>query len=283
LLDDEADLALGSIVLPGYGEASPGLQGLHAQARVERRGEELVLTSSSARPVAASRDARVFGVVCELGDRPALVLVPADAPGVRLGEAVAKTGLAASRNGEVAFDAVTLPSSFLVFEGAQPCRELVAWLDLGCAAAASGALLAGWEILREWGETRVIKGKGQVLRDNPLVASLLGEITQKIVTSRLLLLDLARLLSRADAVASGALLATAAAVARSVTRAAEEGLDASMELMGSAGYATEWNIERCWRDAKTIRTIRLPEAQVLTDLARHAFGAEVVREGRKEP
>jgi alkylation response protein AidB-like acyl-CoA dehydrogenase len=48
-------------------------------------------------------------------------------------------------------------------------------------------------------------------------------------------------------------------------------IDNAMELMASAGYATEWNLERYWRDVKTIETYVVPETAALTDMARHYF------------
>ena len=49
--------------------------------------------------------------------------------------------------------------------------------------------------------------------------------------------------------------------------------------MGSAGYATEWNIERYWRDVKTLRTYLGPETHGSVTMARHYFGSEPVVEG----
>jgi len=46
--------------------------------------------------------------------------------------------------------------------------------------------------------------------------------------------------------------------------------------MASAGYATEWNIERYWRDVKTIQTYMVPEPQARIDMARHCFGCETL-------
>jgi alkylation response protein AidB-like acyl-CoA dehydrogenase len=50
-----------------------------------------------------------------------------------------------------------------------------------------------------------------------------------------------------------------------------EAMDNTMELMASAGYATEWNLERYWRDVKTLESCVLPETVAQTDLARHYF------------
>jgi alkylation response protein AidB-like acyl-CoA dehydrogenase len=53
-------------------------------------------------------------------------------------------------------------------------------------------------------------------------------------------------------------------------------MDATMELMGSAGYATEWNLERYWRDIKTLEATVVPETAALVDMARHYFGLKTL-------
>jgi alkylation response protein AidB-like acyl-CoA dehydrogenase len=68
-----------------------------------------------------------------------------------------------------------------------------------------------------------------------------------------------------------AMYATATAVFKQVSRAAMLSIDNAMELMASAGYATEWNLERYWRDVKTMETYVVPETAALTDMARHYF------------
>ena len=52
---------------------------------------------------------------------------------------------------------------------------------------------------------------------------------------------------------------------------AEAGLNHTMELMGSAGYATEWNLERYWRDTKTLATYLHLETAGQMVLANHCF------------
>ena len=152
-------------------------------------------------------------------------------------------------------------------------RELLGWYHLGCSAACVGAMIASWEILKEWGETRIIKGRGQIFRNNPLAASLMGEIGCRTGLCRILAFDLARML-RGPNTGMQAMFATATGVLRHVMRTATESIGHAMELMASAGYATEWNLERYWRDVKTIETCLGPETAAATDMAHHYFGSE---------
>ncbi|MHA1570117.1 MAG: acyl-CoA dehydrogenase family protein, partial [Alphaproteobacteria bacterium] len=157
-----------------------------------------------------------------------------------------------------------------VFASAERYQEMLGWYSLGCAATCQGASYAAWEILKDWGETRVIKGKGQIFKENPLTAALLGEIGGRIGTGRLLVYQLARLLAQPDG-NWAAVCATATAGARQVIDGAMFALDRGMELMASAGYATEWNLERYWRDVKTVGAYLAPLTAAQIDLARHYF------------
>jgi alkylation response protein AidB-like acyl-CoA dehydrogenase len=271
---------LGALVLPDYGAASSAFRGLRAPAVAERRGGAVALESGGpVRPRCAGADAGWFGVACELEGGAALVVVPGDAPGLRRGlEVLRKTGLRASRDVLLTLDRVEVPADHLVLVGDEPLRAVESWYRLGCAAGCAGALLAAHAILREWGETRVIKGPGHVFRDNALVAAQLGRIGARIGTSRLLVHSLAQLLDAPgdhDAAGSSAVSSAAVAVSTTVLGAAMEALDETMELMASAGYATEWQLERLWRDVKTLQTALGPAPSTLERLASHCFGSEV--------
>ena len=277
-------VAEGSLILPDYGDGSqdedPGLFGLQYQVKLTAKGDDWVLNGENARPQCSGATAKIFGVICatEKGD-PALLVVPTTASGLERGAPFKKTGLAASINADLAFRNVKVPKNYLVFDSIERYREMLGWYYLGCAAACVGACFASWEILKEWGETRVIKGKGQTFKENPLAAALMGEIGGRVGIARLLVYDLARILSKPDiygSAGSSATFATATAVLRTVIRAAMDSINNAMELMGSAGYATEWNLERYWRDVKTVETLLGPETSAQIDMARHYFECQTL-------
>jgi alkylation response protein AidB-like acyl-CoA dehydrogenase len=271
--------AVCSLVLPTYGDGidgDRGFYGLDYQVAAAQEDGQWILNADGARPQCSGATARFFGIVFGLEDgTPAVALVSSGAAGLSAGEPLKKTGLAASVNADLELKGVKVPGGYVVLTGADRLRELLCWYYMCCSAVCSGAMLASYEILKEWGDTRVIKGKGQVFKENPLVAALMGEIGGRAATSRILTYDLARMLSRPDiyAPAGGqAIYATATAVFKQVSRAVMKSIDNAMELMASAGYATEWNLERYWRDVKTIETYVVPETAALTDMARHYFG-----------
>ncbi len=55
---------------------------------------------------------------------------------------------------------VLVPNVNLIFQGEKPLRQMLSWFYMAVAAVTVGSLFTGYEILREWGDTRVIKGSG---------------------------------------------------------------------------------------------------------------------------
>lgn len=269
------EVVIGSLVLPYYsGESSAQFFGLPYQASASSDGEGVGLSAKGARPQCSGANASVFGIACAVEGNPALVLVPSGSKGLSAGQPITKAGLAASLNADIALDNVRMPAAHVVLTGVERLRETLSWYYTFCSAVTAGSLLAVYEILKEWGDTRVIKGKGQVFKENPLVASLMGEIGMRIGTSRILTYNAARMVSAPDVygpAGSPAIAATAVSTFKQVTRMAMEAMDNTMELMGSAGYATEWNLERYWRDVMTLQSYVSPETVTQTDMARHYF------------
>lgn len=152
------------------------------------------------------------------------------------------------------------------------------WLQLLCCASAVGGLAGAFEIVADWGDNRVIKGRGQRFRDNPLAAAVMAEVAQRATVCRLLTLDLARMVAAgtdADELRSASLC-----VAHHVLPCAAAALDRALELMGSAGYATEWNLERHWRDVRTLHALLGADVLARGELARHFYGSRGPQERR---
>ncbi|MDP8257467.1 MAG: acyl-CoA dehydrogenase family protein [Candidatus Alcyoniella australis] len=275
--NDQASIA--ALILPDYSiddRASGDFHGLPYQLRTRCENDEWILDGEEVRALCSGFDAALFGVVCLLDGKPGMLLVPADSDGLTRGDQLLTTGLAASRDCELCFDNVRVPKGNLVFADEEQLVLLLARQMLGSAATSAGAGLACYEILKEWGETRVIKGRGCVFKDNPLTAALMGRIGGKICTARLQAYSLAKLI--ADPMSFGLnaaehLLANATAVASSICSSTIEALDHTMELMASAGYASEWQLERYWRDIKTLQSRLGPLPQREASMARGFFGS----------
>jgi len=271
-------------VLPAFGRAGVRAQpwrGRSFQVEASLNGSGWVLAGSGARPTCSGADADLFGVLCSVDgeDEPAFIVVPGTAGGLSRGPALLETGLAASRNAEIDFNAVKAGKERCAWRGEDGTRRLLSWLYAGMAAAAVGGMLAGHAILSEWGDARVIKGRGQVFKENPLAAALMAECAQATAVNRLLVYDLAEMLARPDVYGesgSERLFAMASMVANVVLRAADRCLHQVMELMASAGYAKEWQLERYWRDVKTVQCYLGGYELSKMTTARWFFGAETL-------
>jgi alkylation response protein AidB-like acyl-CoA dehydrogenase len=269
-----------SFVYPIFGEEDGvGWGGRRLQVEAERMGEGWRLWGSGVRPLPGGLDAVLFGALCSVKgeEEPAFILFPGDAPGLKRDPELKKTGLSACRNTELGLEGVEVPDDACLWRGEGELDRLMAWYRLGLAAAASGALLAAYEIIGEWGDNRVIKGKGRIFKDNPLTAAVMGEIAQETAVVRLLAYDLAELLAEAEArgeASSERVAAYSLLVAHQAYAAGERTLHRVMELMASAGYAKEWQLERYWRDLKTVQCHLGCVELARLELARWFFGSE---------
>ncbi len=268
----ENGTAIGSLVMPVYG--SP-------QATAKLQKGQWAVNGEKMRPLASGADATVYGVVCSLddGDELGLLVIPADSKGVKLGKAFLKTGLAASRNADISLDGVKVPESACVARGEEAYAALRTWLNVGVSACCVGALFATYDILKEWGDTRVIKGKGQVFKNNPLTAALMADVARETTLARMLTASLARFLAQPDIYGSaGSDRNTVAAsmISQHTALAAEKAINNAMELMASAGYAREWNLERYWRDVKTMQASIGPDEISKMEFSRYFYQSQAV-------
>jgi len=268
-------LAVTSLVLPLFRD--------EPQAKAKLAKEAWSVEAKKARPLASGADAAVFGVLCSLegadgpGDDVGVIVLPTSAKGVKRGDPFLKTGLAADRNATVSIDKAKAPEGMCVARGLEACRGMLSWLYLGVAASTVGALFAAYEILKEWGDNRVIKGKGQTFKNNPLTSSVMAEVAREISVSRMLTCDLGRVLSEpgiyGPAGEEGNFI-LAEMVANTVTHSAEKAIGGAMEMMASAGYAKEWNLERYWRDTKTMQVCLGPCELAKMDYARYFYQSQ---------
>lgn len=271
-----------AFVLPGYADSDgPTWKGRYLQVEARRAGKELVLNGEMVRPTCSGADADLFGVLCALegAEEPAFVLVPGDAAGLVRGPTLKKTGLAASLNADIRFDSVLVQEDNLVWSMDEGTHRLLSWYYLGLAAAGAGSLIACYEILKEWGDTRVIKGRGSIFKENPLTAALMGEVAGDVVLARALAYWLAGLLAEPDSFVSDGIegaWTVASMVAQRIYAVAEQCLHNAMELMASAGYAREWQLERYWRDMKTVQCCLGSHELANIDVARRFYDCKTL-------
>lgn len=273
------DLLLSSCILPGPGfkdETTPLFKGRSLRAGLKREDGVFTLSGSGLRPLAGGALAHLFCVVCADADgAPVIALVPAEAGGVALSNPLTTTGLNACTNADITFDRVKIPPDNVIdYPGAT--EDLHAWLNLLLGGASLGAGLNYFEILSDWCDSRVIKGSG-LLKDNPLCASVLADVAEELACTRLLLLDLAGIMSDSAVPGSGkqpGMFTYAGMIGARAQQSVMRAINRGLELMGSAGYAKEWHAEKHWRDVKTIQSILCgvaAEAPTKMDTARYFY------------
>jgi alkylation response protein AidB-like acyl-CoA dehydrogenase len=271
LFGSKDELAVTSLVLPLFRD--------EPQAHAKLAKGAWAVEAKDARPIACGADAAVFGVYCSTDGEGevGLIALPGDAKGVKRGKPFLKTGLAADRNADVSFDKAKASEGMCVAKGLEACRAALAWLYLGISASNMGALFASYEILKEWGDNRVIKGKGQIFKNNPLTASVMAEVAKEIAIDRMLTYNLARVLAAPDVYGDAgeeSNYVTACMVVHQVSQSTEKAINNAMEMMASAGYATEWNLERYWRDTKNMQVCLGPYELAKMDFAHYFYQSQ---------
>jgi alkylation response protein AidB-like acyl-CoA dehydrogenase len=123
--------------------AGSDLTMVRTQAREE--GKEVVVDGEKAY-VTNARFAGCFTVLTRWGTRAnALVLVPANAPGVEVGREEHKLGIHASSTATITFNGVRVPRSYVLTEqGLESAHRVLAWgrtlMSAGCVGTAQAAL-----------------------------------------------------------------------------------------------------------------------------------------------
>ncbi|MEA3471290.1 MAG: acyl-CoA dehydrogenase, partial [Thermodesulfobacteriota bacterium] len=248
-----------ALILPGAGIAeseTPLFFGRSVTSRIEKADGGYIITGEKLRPIGCGKEASLCCVVCSSGEGGFFIaFVPEGTEGVVKGDAIKDTGLDACKNADITFDNVKIPAENVIGRDGS-VLELYTWLNLFLSGVSLGTALNFFEILREWAETRVIKGGG-LLKENPLCAYVLADVAGEIATGKLLCYSLAQTIAGSEqygGVGGQAIYTYAQMTGERVHRGVMKAINRGMELMGSAGYAKEWHVEKHWRDIKTIQS-----------------------------
>ena len=275
------DVVLFSLILPGFGDVDakplPIISGREVQAEVKKKGDGWIINARNARPLNSGNDAYMYALIASMPDGYALVFVPANEPGVKKGEHLINTGLYASRNADIQLKNVKIPENRCIPISDKTYKRLLAWIDLFCGAIAVGSAMNVYEIVKDWADTRVIKG-GQRLKDNPMDAAVLAQVAMDIINSRILVHSLARAIAEPDSFAmigTNDLFVLAESITLQVTDNCLHAVNRAMEMMASAGYAKEWNVEKHWRDLKTMQAYLGGRVPVEMDVATAYYESQI--------
>ena len=174
-----------------------------------------------------------------------LFLVPTDAPGIAM-TPLPKIGNNCMPSFDIGLDDVEVGEGALLGEEGRGFVHLMSTLHFSrasMAATVTGAAEAALQLALEHARSRV--QFGQPIGQFQAIAHRLADLRTRVDLSRLLVAHLARL------IAQGAPCRREAAQAKIVaTETLRDVADAGMQIMASAGYAADSDMQRLWRDSR---------------------------------
>lgn len=205
--------------------------------------------------------------VAKRTDGLSLLLADLQSPRVHIAP-IAKAGRNAVVSCEVTFDDLPVPVADLVGEeghgfrylldGLNPERILVAAEALGIGRA---ALVRAVRYARD----RVVHG--QPIGTNQAIAFPLAECFARLRAAELAIRDAARRYDAGQPCGEQANLCKWLAA-----EAGYQAADQAMQTHGGFGYASEYDVERYWREARLMRLAPVPQELALSYIAEHVLG-----------
>ncbi|KPL07733.1 acyl-CoA dehydrogenase [bacterium SM23_57] len=179
-------------------------------------------------------------------EKLSVFIVPTHLEGVQVGRNIDKMGARGSITSEVVFDEVHLPKNCLlggIGEGTKYLIEILAEIRIMTAALAVGVATAAYEEAIEYAKTRVQFGrpigKFQAVRLHA------ADMAVQLETSRHMLMYVAWLSDQDLPRRKEANI-----VKLYASECANSICDIASRILASYGYATEYPVERYWRDAR---------------------------------
>jgi alkylation response protein AidB-like acyl-CoA dehydrogenase len=179
-------------------------------------------------------------------EKLSVFMVPTHLDGVQVGRNIDKLGARGSITSEVFFDEVELPTNYLmggVGEGTKYLIEILAEIRIMTAALAVGVATAAFEDAIEYAKTRVQFGrpigKFQAIRMKA------ADMAVQLETSKQMLMYVCWLCDQ-----DLPRLKEANIVKLYASECANSICDEASRILASYGYATEYPMQRYWRDAR---------------------------------
>jgi short/branched chain acyl-CoA dehydrogenase len=235
-------------------EAGSDAFALRTVAEPDGDGDGLVLTGRK-RWITNAAEAGLLVVFARTGDagpNPPLtaLLVDRAAPGLTVGDRIAKMGIRASSTCEVTFDGVRVDRRDVLGVPGGGNHLMVDTLNIGKAGIAAqlvGLAQGALDLAVRYAEDR--RQFGERIADFQGVRFPLAALAAEIAAARALLYDTVRLLDEGTAGPEERL--RAAAMCKYVaSEVAERTASHAVETLGGNGFATEFLAEKFYRDAK---------------------------------
>ncbi|MCP4752532.1 MAG: hypothetical protein GY866_16700 [Proteobacteria bacterium] len=265
ICDDKAHGCCMAITEPSGGANSedPTQHGRTIQTIAKLEGDEWVINGHKIWPSGASVADIAYCVVCttdpELGDDGvALIYVPPDAEGMSFSKPFQKMGMCwTDTNTEIFFENVRVPKKNRAagpVEDGKILHDIVGYGRSGTCGFALGAAQACFETVLDWTKNREIAGRP--VRARSLHAGILGEMAQKIESARAYSMQVSRMVRSPELYGLPGepfLLSKCSAAKEYACDVSVWVANKTMELMGSYGYAFDYNVEKYLRDIKILQ------------------------------
>ncbi len=216
----------------------------------------LLLTRTTPREECAKRTDGLTLFMASLKD-PAVGIVP-----------IRKLGRNAVASCEVTYDGLYVDESDRVGEEGHGFRYLLDGLNAERVLIAAEALGVGRAALRRavaYAKTRVVFGRP--IGANQGISFPLAEAHARLAAAELVIRQAAWLIDHDMPCGEQANIAKLLAA-----DAGFQAADAAVQTHGGFGYASEYHVERYWREARLLRIAPLPQEMVLNYLAEHVLG-----------
>jgi alkylation response protein AidB-like acyl-CoA dehydrogenase len=205
-------------------------------------------------------------VVARTGEAISLFLVPPKTPGIAMTE-LPKIGNNAMPSWDIGFDSVDLPEDALMGEEGRGFRHLMSTLQASrasMAATVTGCAQAAVDCAVRHAKDRVQFGRP--IGANQAIRHRLADMQMRVDQSRLVVRNLASLIATAQPCRREAAQAKIIA-----TDCLQYVTHHGMQILASAGYAAESDMQRYWRDAR-LYTFGEGTNEILRDLVAREMG-----------
>ena len=251
---------------PGFGTDVLGMT-----TTAVRHGSHYVLNGTKTY-ITNGPDGFCFLVYAKVEGRVTSLLVDRECPGFRTSNAIHKMGMRASTMSELIFENCEVPVEYLLGQEGGGMGHMMRNLEierLTLAAMSLGIADRCMDIMVRYGNDRI--SFGQPINRYGQIQRYIGEGYAKTEAARCLIYQVARSVGpgNRNRMGSDAAKLYAAPMAKEVA-------DACMQVLGGAGYCTEYPVERLFRDAKLLEigggTIESHQKNITKDLTKAVCG-----------
>jgi len=230
-------------------EAHTGSDAANLRAMAKRDGDDYVLNGTKFW-VTSAGVADLYAVMVRTSDNGAhgitTFMVEKDTAGFSIGKLERKMGLHSSPTGELIFENCRVPATNRLGEEGDGLKIALSSLDGGrinMGAIATGVAQAAFEVSTRYAGER--NAFGQPISTFEGIQFLLADMAMKIEAARLLVYEAAFKMDEAEPASMHAAMAKCFA-----TDAAMQITTDAVQVLGGAGYVSDWPVERYMRDVK---------------------------------